>query len=97
MANEKLKEFRDWANLILTLVTVAIIPTGLLVLRNQRLEMREEMRKEYVSLESYRNTAMSQAAENGALKVQLENLSIKIDRMQVTLVRLTDAVKLANP
>lgn len=97
MATERLKEAREWIQFGLAILTVLIIPAGLLILKNQRLEIAAEMQRNYVSVESYRASVATQVAENAALKAELSSLSAEIRSMRVTLVRLTDAVKLSNP
>jgi cell division protein FtsB len=95
--NEKLKEARDWATLGLSLLAVLILPAGLLVLKNQRLEMAAEVRREYVSVETYRAGVAAVSAENSALKAEIAILNGKMDKLQITIVRLTDAIKLRDP
>jgi dynactin complex subunit len=64
------------------------------VLRNQRLEIMSDIRKEYVSVETFRADHAVLAAENAQLKSDLTSVNAKLDRIQITLVRLTDSVKL---
>lgn len=97
MATERIQNYREWATLIISFLTLLGIPVGGLILRNQRLEIRDEMHREYVAIETYRAGITSTAAENAALKAQIEALSAKMDRLQITMVRVTDAVKLSNP
>jgi cell division protein FtsB len=97
MASEKMREVRAWVNLFLTFLTVLIIPAGLLVLKNQRLEILEQSRKEFVSIETYRLNLATIAAENSSLKAEISLLSSKIERQTVTLARIVDAVKLKDP
>jgi hypothetical protein len=96
MATERLREVREWVQFALALVTVLIIPAGLLVLRNQRLEIREEMRQAYVSAAVFQSSVNALAVENSSLKSEIGSLNVKIDRIQISLIRLTDAVKLKD-
>lgn len=108
MASDKLKEFRDWLNLLFTLLTVAVLPICWLALRNQKLEIREEMRERYISTELFKaatdkitaenvkeNARLS--AENTKLGAEITILNSKLDRIQIQLVRLTDAIHLKDP
>lgn len=90
MATERLREIRDWINLGLTTLTVAIIPMSLVLVRNFRLETREEMRQGYVALDVYR-------AELARRDAEITSISAKLDRLNTSVVRLTDAVKLKDP
>lgn len=90
MATERLREIRDWINLALTTLTVAIIPMSLVLVRNFRLETREEMRQGYVALDVYR-------AELARRDAEITSISAKLDRLNTSVVRLTDAVKLKDP
>lgn len=91
-----MKEFRAWANLLLTFLTVLIVPIGLLVLKNQRLEIIDEMRKQFVAVEVYHLNLSTIAAENASLKSEISLLSSKIERQTVTLARVVDAIKLRD-
>jgi len=97
MATERTRELREWATFALSLLTLIGIPCGLLILRNSRLETREEMRLGYVSIETYRLNLTTIAAENASLKAEISLLSSKIERQTVTLARIVDAVKLRDP
>jgi 5'-3' exonuclease len=97
MATERTKEYREWATLVISLLTLLAFPAGALILRNQRLEIREENRKEYVSRELYNADAIVKAAESAQLKSEIATLNAKMDALKITMVRLTDAVKLSNP
>lgn len=97
MASEQIKNVREWLTFSLSLLTVLIVPVGVLVMRNQRLEIASEVQRGYVSLETYHAGLTVVAAENAALKSQIEALNAKMDKLQITMVRVVDAVKLSNP
>jgi hypothetical protein len=97
MATERTRELREWATFFLSLLTLIGIPCGLLILRNQRLEMREEMRQGYVSLEIYHIDLARRDAEIARRDAEIAAISAKIDRLTVSVARLTDAVKLKDP
>lgn len=97
MASERVNNIRDWANLALTLIISLAIPVGALVLKNQRLEITSEMQRNFVSIETYRYGVATTAAENAQLRSQIEVLNAKMDALKITMVRLTDAVKLRDP
>lgn len=96
MATERTREIRDWINFALTILTVLIVPIGLLVLRNQRLEIREEMRQDYVTKEIYKVNEQARDATSTRISADITELNLKLDRMQIQLARLMDAVKLKD-
>ncbi len=97
MATERTKEVREWLGFAFSLLTLIAIPVGAVILRNQRLEIREETRHDYVSKELYAADAIVKAAENAQLKADIATLNAKMDALKITMVRLTDAVKLRDP
>jgi hypothetical protein len=97
MATERTRELREWATFGLSLLTLIGIPCGLLILRNSRLETREEMRLGYVSIEVYHNDLARRDAEIARRDADNAVISAKIDRLTISVARLTDAVKLKDP
>lgn len=96
MASERTKELREWISFVLTIVTVLIIPTGLLVLRNQKLELKDEIRQEYVTIEAYKAGVAALAVTDATAKADLVAVNAKLDKIQISLARLMDAVKLKD-
>lgn len=108
MASERTREIREWMTFGLSLLTLIGIPCGLLVLRNNRLEIREEWRNQlqfYVTADAFKseNAKLTEAvkaenaklaAENANLRAEVIIINAKLDKIQIQLVRLTDAVKL---
>lgn len=101
MASERTREIREWLTFGLSLLTLIGIPCGMLVLRNNRLEIREEWRAQlqaqlqlYVTAESFKAENAKLAAENTNLRAEVIVINAKLDKIQIQLVRLTDAVKL---
>lgn len=89
MATEKLREARDWLNLGFTIISVMVVPVGLLVLRNQKLEIQQDMAQKYVPLDLYKEARAADTANAAAMNA-------KIDRLNTSVTRLTDAVKLKD-
>lgn len=80
MASDKTKEIREWATLILSAVTVIAIPLGLLILKNQRLEIMSAVETKlgsYVPLETYKKDVADQARSQGELKGKLDSVFIE--------------------
>lgn len=96
MANDRLREVRDWINLLFTIVSVAVIPVCWLAIENQRLQIREEVRQTYVPLDVYRADVARRDAEIAKRDAEISSISVKIDRLTISVARLTDAVKLTN-
>lgn len=78
-------------------MTVIAVPVVALVIKNAKLEMRDEVRREYVSKELYASDLSAKTAETKELRSQIETLNAKMDALKITMVRLTDAVKLRDP
>lgn len=49
----RLKEVREWGTFMLSLLTVVAIPIGLVVLRNQRLEIEREVTDKFLTRSEY--------------------------------------------
>ena len=71
MTSDKMKEIREWATFVLSAVTVVAIPIGILILRNQRLEIQVDEAKKYVTLDSYKTDSAVHNQEYGEIKGQL--------------------------
>lgn len=96
MATERLRDLRDWLNLVFTIITVAVLPICWLALRNQKLEIREEMRQQYITSETFKAENAKLSAENTKLGAEITIINAKLDRIQIQLVRLTDATKIKD-
>jgi hypothetical protein len=97
MITERTREAREWATFFLSLLTLVGFPCGYLVLQNQRLETRDEMRRGYVSIDVYHNDLARRDAEIARRDADNAVISAKIDRLTISVARLTDAVKLKDP
>jgi hypothetical protein len=93
---ERVREFRDWTNLVLTGLTVLVIPIGLLVLRDQRFLIMDEVRRSYVSQEAFTADHNARTAENAKLATDIIEINAKLSNIQITITRLSDATKLKD-
>lgn len=49
MASERLKEVREWGNFIITILVGIAIPVGIMVLKNEKLEIQADVREKFVA------------------------------------------------
>lgn len=94
MMNERIREVRDWINLVLTFLTVLIVPIGLLILKDQRLEIMDQVRHEYIPRDIYTADREVAKADNARLATDVTDINVKLDHIQINIARLMDAAKL---
>jgi hypothetical protein len=80
--NERVKEIREWATFALTALTVAVVPLGLLIMSNQKLEIQKEADSKYQTrmdahdFQETTNNKLDKLAD-GMAAVQTDVASIK--------------------
>lgn len=97
MVTEKIKEVREWATFMLSAVTVVAIPVGLLILRNQRLEILNDVAGKYVTSETYKAGLASQAQSYGEIKGKLDSMFIEQIHMSDNFQVLKDQISGRKP
>lgn len=89
MAGEKMKEVREWLTFGLSLITVILIPTGYLILANQRLEIERDAADRFVDKASFNaarsiwDTGIGEVrGQLGSIQLQLQHQSDVVQGMK---------------
>lgn len=88
----KLRDLREWGTFLISLVTLVAIPIGLIILRNQRLEIEQEISKGFVAKISYTEDLIRAEAERRDQRSSIGEIRGKIDNMLTEQIRMSDAL-----
>lgn len=88
----KLRDLREWGTFLISLVTLVAIPIGLIILRNQRLEIEQEISKGFVAKISYAEDLIRAEAERRDQRSSIGEIRGKIDNMLTEQIRMSDAL-----
>jgi hypothetical protein len=92
----KTEQVRDWITFGGTLLTLLIIPVGMLILRDQRYQIMDEVRHGYVAQESFVADHNSRMAENAKMAADIIEINAKLSNIQITITRLSDSAGLKD-
>ncbi len=93
------KAFREWGTFLLSCFTALAIPGGLLILKNQRMEIEQEISASYVNKSAYiedraraDSIRMDQAKSIGEIQGKLNSVFLEQVRMSDNISLLKDQI-----
>jgi len=90
----KMREIREWATFVLSFLTVAAIPIGMLILRNVQFEIKQDISRDFVSQSSY---TQDKDRLNEDRRQELQTIGViqgKLDSMLVEQIHTSDNLAL---
>lgn len=92
LPTEKYRELREWGTFWLSFATAVAIPIGLLILKNQRLEIESAVAERYVSKEAWLKDKSDLAEEDKITWKKVTEIGVKLDDIRMDQVRMQDSI-----
>lgn len=89
---DKLKELREWGTFWLSLLTVICIPVGILILRNQRLEIERGVSDIYVTKAVWQEEKASAERHQTEVGQKLDTILAEQIRQQSIIGSLRESI-----
>lgn len=90
--SEKMKEARDWINLIMTALTLVAIPVGILILNNQKYQIQLDAQERYVTKATFSEEKAHQEAIDKDQYQKTGELTGKIDVVLLNQARQGESI-----